>query len=372
MLPPDFNLEKRFYYNRLDAHEKELYAFWVDALLAGHQTITFRLFRDFNPFEDSPSFDAPAFFIEEHGGEHIDACKVYNSMLWDCPELYFVYHYDPDFDMRGYIHLGGGAQDYTREEIADINARLDEILHRFDDITDPFELELAVHDYITKNYDYDEVGSQERDAENTYQNRAFHEKFTVVGLFKRGVAVCGGLIKLIQFVLQRRGVEVADILADAGYDEDRGLHSWLAVKLGGSYYHLDLTFNESDTKDLDCPQYTFFNVTDEEIMDGHFFSHEEYPEIICNEVEYNYYHKMGLYFDTPEKITDAFRGYIDSMASTEDHGRFFFRVSKDLPKEKVSRALGRAIYGKGFENRSVDFIENNGYYSIEINGDKYE
>ena len=83
MLPEDFHLEKRFYYNRLDKHERELYEFWLEALLDGHQTIIFRLFRDFNAFPDENPIEAPEFFIEEHGGRHIDCFKVYNSMLWD-------------------------------------------------------------------------------------------------------------------------------------------------------------------------------------------------------------------------------------------------------------------------------------------------
>ena len=372
MLPEDFHLEKRFYYNRLDKYERELYEFWLQALLDGHQTIIFRLFRDFNAFPDENPIEAPAFFIEEHGGEHIDCFKVYNSMLWDCPELYFVYHYDPDYEISGYLRLGDGSEDYSREEINEINAWLDEFLHKFDHITDPFELELAVHDYITEHYDYDEVGSQEKESLENYQDRRFCEKFTVVGLYRRGVAVCGGLIKLIQFVLQRRGLEVADILADAGDESERVLHSWLAVKLGGNYYHLDLTYDEGDTEDKDCPQYTHFNITDEEICDDHFFSHEDYPEIVCNATEYNYYRKMGLYFEEPEQITEAFSRYIDSMQSLDDHGRFYFRTPQSLPLEEVKRALSRSITGRGFKRNSVDYLENEGYYSIEINGDYYE
>ncbi len=370
MLPADFNLQKRFYYNRLDTREKELYAFWLEALLAGHRTIAFRLFRDFNPFEEKPTFDAPQFILEEHGCEHIDFCKVFDSMLWDCPELYFVYHYVPNYDIRGYIRLGGDEPDFPPEEIAEINAKLDELLHRFDDITDPFELELAVHDYITKNYDYDTKGAENRDTEGTYENRAFHEKFTVVGLLKRGVAVCAGLIKLIQFVLQRRGLEVADIIADAGDEEDRELHSWLAVKLGDSYYHLDLTYNENSTLDPDEPQYMYFNVTDKEIMEDHFFTHEEYPEIVCNSTEYNYYHKKGLYFEKAYDVMIGYEKFLDSIRGNEVPSHYYFRTS--IPDEKkVINAIWHAVkHHGGIKHSRVAYWNSvDGYYAIEIKED---
>ena len=81
---------------------------------------------------------------------------------------------------------------------------------------------------------------------------------------------------------------------------------------------------------------------------------------------------MGLYFEEPEQITEAFSRYIDSMQSLDDHGRFYFRTPTSLPIETVKRALSRSITGRGFKRNSVDYLENEGYYSIEINGDYYE
>ncbi len=373
MLPSDFYLEKRFYYNRLNKSEKELYKFWLEAILDGHRSIIYRLYRDFNAFADGTEFDAPGFFLEEHNDEDINFPKVFDSMLWDCPELYFVYHYTPRFEMNGYIHLGGDKPDYPPEEIAELNAKLDELLHRFDDITDPFELELAVHDYITKNYDYDKKGAEKKEAPSNFEDRAFHEKFTVVGLLKRGVAVCGGLIKLIQFVLQRRGLEVANIIADAGDDDDRELHSWLAVKLGDSYYHLDLTFNESSTTDPDEPQYMYFNITDDEISVDHYFTHEDYPEIICNSTEYNYYHKKGLFFEKAYDIMIGYEKFLDSIRGNEVPSHYYFRTSL-LDEKKVTGAIWHAVKHHGGINHSHVSYWNSvdGYYAIEINGDDYE
>ena len=150
MLPPDFHLEKRFYYNRLNKSEKELYKFWLEALLDGHRKIAYRLYRDFNPFDDNPDPTIPGFFLEEHEDE-INFMQVFDYMIFDCPELYFVYHYVPNFELTGHLCLGGEQGDFSPEEIAEYNKQLDDILHRFDGIDDPFELDLLGYPVITVN-----------------------------------------------------------------------------------------------------------------------------------------------------------------------------------------------------------------------------
>jgi len=366
LLPSDFNLEKRFYYNRLNRYEKSLYAFWVESLLMGERKLVYLPSAEYAKNLGDNRY-APCFFYGAYG-EEIDYYKVWCAMLYDCPELYFIYHYTLEIDKDNHIlYFGGDTPDYSDEEIAEIDGMLDKILHEFDGITDPFELELAVHDYITEHYDFDIKGREGILDGSTPKDRYFYEKFTVVGLLKNGVAVCGGFINLLQFVLQRRGVEVANILSNAG--ENGRLHSWLAVKLDGNYYHLDLTFNEGDTLDLDYPQYRYFNVTDEEIRTDHEFSHEKYPELICNSTEYNYYHKKGLFFDTPEKITEAFSAHLKALAAKTEPSRFYFRTPKDMELKRVSFALGKALSEQGMPMSSSPFTEIDGYYAVEINGD---
>ena len=365
MLPYDFYLENRFYYKRLNRHEKSLYAFWVEMLLLGHRSLIYLPSAEYAPNPEEVGY-APCFFYGRYG-DKINYYKVWCAIIYDCPELYFIYHNNLEIDReRCILYFGGDGSDYTDCEIEEINARLEEILREFDGVTDPFELELAVHDYITEHYGFDFDGKAEIDDESVVHDRRFYEKFTVVGLIKNGVGVCGGFIKLLQFVLQRRGLEVANILANAG--ERSRLHSWLAVKLGGKYYHLDVTFDEGDTLNLDYPQYRYFNVTDREIRLDHEFSHKEYPELVCNSTKYNYYRKMGLYFNSYDKITEAFSSHLDAQASKDDHSRFYFRTPKRLKMQKVSYALGAALKRHGMPMTSTAFAELNGYYAVEING----
>ena len=366
MLPSYFNLEKRFYYNRLNPYEKALYGFWVESLLRGYRKLIYLPSEEYAPNAEESGY-APCFFYGAYGND-IDYCKVWSYMIYDCPELYFIYHYTLGVDRENHtLYFGGDTPDYSDGEIEEINAKLEEILHIFDGISDPFLLELAVHDYITKQYEFDFEGRAEIEKDGVVMDRRFYEKFTVVGLLKRGCAVCGGFIKLLQFVLQCRGFEVANILDIAG-DYGR-LHSWLAVKLDGKYYHLDLTFNEGSTLDLDYPQYKYFNITDEEIWQDHEFSYEKYPEILCNSTEFNYYHKMGLFFKTKEEITEAVDKHIKSMPSITSHSRFYFRTPKDLELKTVSYAIGNALKQNGMPMASTSFTDEDGYYALEINGD---
>lgn len=365
MLPDYFNLQNRFYYNRLNQYEKSLYTFFLQVLLMGERKIVYLPSAEYNHL--SRYSDRSSCFYYGAFGEEIDYYKVWKSMIYDCPELYFVYHYELLVDRENHaLCVGDGSDEYSDEEISEIDARLEDFLHKFDDITDPFELELAVHDYITEHYGFDFEGREAMKADGTVWDRRFYEKFTAVGLLRNGVAVCGGFIKLLQFVLQRRGLEVANIIEIAG--ENGNLHSWLAIKLDGEYYHLDLTFNEGDTLYPDLPQYKYFNVTDEEIVRDHEFPAEKYPEILCQATKYNYYYRKNLFLDTQEKITEAVNAYIASLPSKDSHGRFYFRTPKSLELKQVSHAIGKALHQNGMPMTSAAFFEDDGYYSLEFNG----
>lgn len=370
MIPEDFYLENRYYYKRLNRGEKDLYRFLVELFLQRKREFIFT-FSDSWVADVPEAKDIPIFVYIDYE-EFVDLYKTYEYIMWDCPEFYYLSQDVFDFDMETGIHrIGGKNPFYTVEEIDKLDKLLYGILHNFDHIIDPFELELEVHDYITRNFDYDpKAHGVERLGE-----RDFEEMFTIAGFLKTGKAVCAAFSRLMQFVLLRRGIEAAYVIADAGSEED-GIesHAWLVVKLGGHYYHLDVTFNEGGTLETQSTQYEHFNVPTEEILDDHFFKAEEYPDIICDHTEYNYYNMLGLYFETYEQIIKGLEKHLDSLNLV--HGQtynFYFKYSRELDLQKIVRSLW-----KGMENKRVELVNQefshggfDGYYVLEFVFDKF-
>ena len=304
------------------------------------------------------AFSALPRFVRPYAAE-LNPFAVKQAIDLDCPELYYFkdafLHFDvdrqmlclssEDIDYSQVDFLSGEpieyptAQEYTPEEIADLNARLDEILHRFDGIDDPFLLELAVHQFVTRSYDYaDEV--------DELTGRDGREVFTVAGLLRRGRGVCAALAAMVQFVLQRRGIPAVYLVAPAKSEEgeDEGMtHAWLAVQIEGEWYHLDVTFDEADTLDPELPQYQSFNITDEEAREGHVLCPEELPGIVCTATAANYYHRLGLFYRTAEEVERAVFDFCRHHEGCGDVRYFYFRYA-GLSEDEVGAAVRRASF----------------------------
>ena len=334
MLPDDFHLEARYHYTQLNDSEKELYLFLVELFLARKFSFFYPVFEDSVP--DDPEICAlPRFHFNPK--EFVDTTKVYRAVVWDCPELYYLSNYAMHYDGDGLFSFRSNCDyTYSNEELDEYDRLLDEFLHLFDDIEDDFELELAVHDCILRKFDYDDFGM-------TGELFERGEIFNVISLLKTGRGVCAAFAGLMQFVLQRRGIPVIYLVAPAKDDEEGDLHAWLAVKIDGEYYHLDVTFDEGDTPDPEMPQYIHFNITDAEAEESHCLPREEYPDLVCTATAANYYHRRGLYFSTPEEITLAVSEFCALHEGERETCYYYFRVAPGLETKEVKRAVLRGI-----------------------------
>lgn len=354
----DLKLELRYYYSTLNDCEKKFYILMAESFFQRKFKIIYGMFPDLAP--TGGEFDAmPRFFYDM--GEYPDFIKVYHSVIWDFPELFYVSNQKIRYDAEGYyLEFGGSPNDYTDGEIDEINAWLDSFYHKFDHITDDFELELTVHDYILKSFDYEYE-------DDKLSGRSFDEIFTVVGFMKTGEGVCAAFARLMQYVLVRRGIPVVNLLADT-YNEDGSLgdsHSWLAVKLDGNYYHVDITFDEADTKDPSLPQYCYFNITDDEIKESRAFSHEEYPNIVCNCTDYYYYRKMGLYFEDCEGLKLKYKEFENANRGCGETRYFYIWTSEKLSCADVTATVKNATNKEVVADGTV-YEYGYGYYTFEI------
>lgn len=147
------------------------------------------------------------------------------------------------------------------------------------------EKEKYVHDFICQNVRYDKL-------KKSYS----HE---IIGPLGQGVGVCGGIAKSVKVLLDALGVW--NVIAICGNNPEKGIkyrHTWNIVKIGGTYYHLDATFDNS-LGDEEI-RYDYFNLDDKNI----FRDHEPLiaPAPSCTDGGHFYYKEKKLSFTKVEDV----------------------------------------------------------------------
>ncbi len=303
MLSRKYNLSVRYFYSTLNRYEKRLYKIIAENLLKRNYTITY----------------------DESLWGHIDISKTYFAVIDDFPELFYLDTNRIDWGKMGMIKVYAGKRLYSDKEIERINKSLEEISHKFDHITDPFELEVAVNDFICKEYIYSMDGKGAKTS---------LERHTPVGLIKRKKGVCSAFSQLAQYILQNHGVPVAYFVGESNEAMAEGdresYHAWLAVKLGGHYYHLDITQNMGAYGARDELWYPSFNKTDVDYASHYSISWHRYPTISCDSIEYEYYHKIGRYFESFEQMAEGVEKFYASLPPKEGEYRFEFLITPEM------------------------------------------
>ena len=147
------------------------------------------------------------------------------------------------------------------------------------------EKEKYVHDFICQNVRYDKL-------KKSYS----HE---IIGPLGQGVGVCEGIAKSVKVLLDTLGVW--NVIAICGNNPEKGIkyrHTWNIVKIGGTYYHLDATFDNS-LGDEEI-RYDYFNLDDKNI----FRDHEPLiaPAPSCTDGGHFYYKEKKLSFTKVEDV----------------------------------------------------------------------
>ena len=152
-----------------------------------------------------------------------------------------------------------------------------------------WEKEKYVHDFICQNVHYDKL------------KKAYSHE--IIGPLGQGVGVCEGIAKAVKVLLDALGVWC--VIAICGNNPEKGIkyrHTWNIVRIGGTYYHLDATFDNTlgnSDKAADI-RYDYFNLDD-----GHVFKDHE-PLIAaaphCTDHDHFYYKEKKLSFTKTEDV----------------------------------------------------------------------
>jgi len=211
---------------------------------------------------------------------------IYESVLLDNPIFFYTISYQCVIDFNNQRILLTPIYRYTDEVIKQSAETLNGYLHRFDVVKhkSDVEKELYVHDFCLENFSYDYTF-------NKYS-------FSPLGLLVYKTGVCEGISKFVKIVMDYLKVECMLVSGTARSAENKPpeLHMWNIVSINGNAYHLDVTFDMSQTNRV--KRYDYFNLPDVEIKRDHFITTKA-PK--CNAVGRDYYSANSLvFFDLKE------------------------------------------------------------------------
>ena len=167
--------------------------------------------------------------------------------------------------------------------------------------TDPYEIELQLHDLLCEQVTY----------------TAFSESndpmiYTAYGALVNGRAVCEGYSRAMQLLLSRFSIKSVLVTGVAGNEG----HMWNAVQLDGKWYHLDVTWDDTQAEYI---SHEYFNLDDALIKIDHTIN-KNYYELtkaelaggeksfnieapVCDGIQDYYFNRSGFVF-APEGEAD--------------------------------------------------------------------
>ena len=172
-----------------------------------------------------------------------------------------------------------------REHQKAMKARVEKLARAAQNLSE-WEKEKYVHDFICENVHYDKL-------KKPYS----HE---IIGPLGQGVGVCEGIAKSVKVLCDALGVWC--VIALCGNCPEKGIkyrHTWNIVKIGGQYYHLDATFDNTLGAGAQI-RYDYFNLCDKSVFRDHQPLIAPAPE--CTDAQHFYYREKKLSFTKVEDV----------------------------------------------------------------------
>ncbi len=223
-----------YYYNHMNKQQQAVY----HVMKTGIQSL-------------APSFPCPRM----EGKELTD---VFLKLRLDCPEIFFVsgfhFRYYPDSAnvelSPEYLFDKNKIKDHQKA----MKARVEKLVRPAVTMAE-LEKEQYVHDFICQNVRYDKL-------KKSYS----HE---ILGPLGQGVGVCEGIAKTVKILCDQLGIWCIVVISEANPEKNiKYRHAWNIVKIGGAYYHLDATFDNT-LSHMGPVRYDYFNLDDGKVFRDH-------------------------------------------------------------------------------------------------------
>lgn len=230
----------------------------------------------------APSFQVPRLTDRE-------LADIYFLVRMDCPEIFYTvtFRYRAYSDALNvemipeYLFQKNKIQEHQKA----MDARVKKLARQAEHFSEK-EKELYIHDFICENVHYDKL-------KKPYS----HE---IIGPLGQGVGVCEGIAKSVKILCDALGIWCIVALSDANPEKKiKYRHTWNVIRVDGKYYHLDVTFDNSLTRES-AVRYDYFN-----LCDAQFFRDHE-PVIfrvpVCEDGDHSYYREKKLSFTKYEEV----------------------------------------------------------------------
>ena len=176
----------------------------------------------------------------------------------DCPEIFYAVTFKlrkwPQSDNLEILPEYLFDKKTIRQQQKAMSARVEKLARAVSTKTE-LEKELYIHDFICENIHYDKL-------KKPYS----HE---IIGPLGHGVGVCEGIAKTVKILCDQLGIWCIVVISEANPEKNiKYRHAWNIVKIGGIYYHLDATFDNT-LSHMGPVRYDYFNLDDGKVFRDH-------------------------------------------------------------------------------------------------------
>lgn len=202
------------------------------------------------------------------------SARVTQAVIADNPQFFYLaktisYTYNPETNaLMEYqlLYTDGNAEDAFNagtlvhnadkslidSQILAFNEKVNRFLASLPSDASAAEKEKRIHDYIVENVEYD-TAAAETGASAPVLPRAYN----AYGALCEGKATCEGYTKLFQYLCYCAGIRGTQVSGDA----DGGPHMWSAAEIDGTWYLVDVTWDDPVGGNRDFPVYSYYNLT---------------------------------------------------------------------------------------------------------------
>lgn len=163
------------------------------------------------------------------------------------------------------------------------------------------EIVKQIHDYLVLHAEYNIDGLN--------GGTLTDDDYSAAGILIKGTGVCQGYTDSFSLFMEALGIECVSIPGTASGSS----HIWNAVKLDGSWYHVDVTWDDPIGAPDNTVYYDYFLVPDEIMETEHSWNRKESP--VCKSSDYLLYPYRELTADSLSELDLKIGGQIEEGLS---------------------------------------------------------
>ena len=233
-----------YYYSHMSEKQQGIYAAFLNAAQDGTDVTVYH-------FADKDG-DGYTMTSEE-------VTDTYQGFLFDHPECWWMGlrylfsrtknadgEYDNDFVTGVRLYQAYESQDEWKTDMNQVEEAAKAYLEAVDSDAPEAVIALELHDRLLDQVSYDNTADKYSNSHNAF------------GALVSGSAVCDGYALGLKYVLRKAGINSTIIPGTV----KTGKHAWIVVRLGGSWYECDPTWNDQNDYD---EQHLYYNLTTDEL-----------------------------------------------------------------------------------------------------------